>query len=51
MVFAILVGQVHNGGCDAGAEELLSLVKVALMDFIEELMISAHINIWREEFI
>lgn len=51
MVFAVLVGQVGNGGCNAGAEELLSLVKVALMDFIEELMISAHINIRRDEFI
>lgn len=51
VVFAVLVGQVGNGGCNAGAEELLSLVKVALMDFIEELMISAHINIRRDEFI
>lgn len=44
MVFAVLVGQVCNGGCNAGTEELLPLVKVTLMDFIEELMVSAHIN-------
>lgn len=44
VVFAVLVGQVCNGGCNAGTEKLLSLVKVALMDFIEELMVSAHIN-------
>lgn len=44
VVFAVLVGQVCNGGCNAGTEELLPLVKVALMDFIEELMVSAHIN-------
>lgn len=34
VVFAVLVGQVCNGGCNAGTEELLPLVKVALMDFI-----------------
>lgn len=34
VVFAVLVGQVCNGGCNAGTEELLSLVVVALMDFI-----------------
>lgn len=51
VVFAVLVGQVGNGGCNAGAEELLSLVKVALMNFIEELMISAHISIRRDELI
>lgn len=34
VVFAVLVGQVSNGGCNAGTEELLSLVKIALMDFI-----------------
>lgn len=34
VVFAVLVGQVSNGGCNAGTEELLSLVKVALVDFI-----------------
>ncbi len=34
VVFAVLVGQVSNGGCNAGIEELLPLVKVALMDFI-----------------
>lgn len=44
VVFAVLVGQVCNGGCNAGTEELFPLVKVALMDFIEELMVSAHIN-------
>lgn len=44
VVFAVLVGQVCNGGCNAGAEELFPLVKVALMDFIEEPMVSAHIN-------
>lgn len=44
VVLAVLVGQVCNGGCNAGTEELLPLVKVALMDFIEELVVSAHIN-------
>lgn len=44
VVFAVLVGQVCNGGCNAGTEELFPLVKVALMDFIEEPMVSAHIN-------
>lgn len=44
VVFAVLVGQVCNGGCNAGTEELFPLVKVALVDFIEELMVSAHIN-------
>lgn len=44
MVFAVLVGQVGNGGHDAGAEELLPLVQVALVDFFEELLVSAHIN-------
>lgn len=34
VVFAVLVGQVSNGGCDAGTEEQLSLVKVALMDLV-----------------
>lgn len=34
VVFDVLVGQVCNGGCNAGTEELLPLVKVALMDFI-----------------
>lgn len=34
VVFAVLVGQVCNGGCNAGSEELLPLVKVALMDLI-----------------
>lgn len=34
VVFDVLVGQVSNGGCNAGTEEQLSLVKVALMDFI-----------------
>lgn len=34
VVFAVLVGQLSNGGCDAGTEELLSLVQVALVDFI-----------------
>lgn len=34
VVFDVLVCQVCNGGCNAGAEELLPLVKVALMDFI-----------------
>lgn len=45
VVFAVLVGQVCNGGRNAGTEELLSLVKVALMDFIQELMVSVNINI------
>lgn len=49
VVFAVLVGQVSNGGCNAGIEELLPLVKVALMDFIEELMVSAHIDIRRDK--
>lgn len=44
VVLAVLVGQVCNGGCNAGTEELLPLVEVALMDFIEELAVSAHIN-------
>lgn len=44
VVFAVLVGQVCNGGCNARTEELFPLVKVALMDFIEELMVSAHIS-------
>lgn len=44
VVFAVLVGQVGNGGRDAGAEELLPLVQVALVDFVEELLVSAHIN-------
>lgn len=44
VVFAILVGQVCNGGCNAGTEELLPLVKVTLMDFIEELVVSVNIN-------
>lgn len=51
VVFAVLFGQVSNGGCDAGTEEQLSLVKVALMDIIQQLMVSAHINRRREEFI
>lgn len=44
VVFAILVGQVCNGGCNAGTEELLPLVKVTLMDFIQELVVSVNIN-------
>lgn len=44
VVFAVLVGQVGNGGRDAGAEELLPLVQVALVDFVEELVVSAHNN-------
>lgn len=43
VVFAVLVGQVGNGGCNAGAEKLFSLVKIALVDFIKKLMISSHI--------
>lgn len=34
VVFAVLVGQLCNGGGDTGTEELLSLVEVALMDFV-----------------
>ena len=34
VVFAVLVGQVSNGGRNARPEELLPLVKIALMDFI-----------------
>lgn len=41
VVFAVLVGQVCNGGWNAGTEELLPLVQVALMDFVQELMVSA----------
>lgn len=44
VVFAVLVGQVGNGGCDAGAEKLLPLVQVALVDFVKELVVSVHIN-------
>lgn len=44
VVFAVLVGQVGNGGRDAGAEEQLPLVQVALVDFVEELVVSAHIS-------
>lgn len=51
VVFTVLVGQVCNGGRNAGAEELLPLVKVALMDFIKELMVSAHINRGSSELI
>lgn len=51
VVFAVLVGQVSNGGCNARTEELLPLVKVALMDFFQELMVSAHIDIRRDELI
>lgn len=49
VVFAVLVGQVSNGGCNARAEELLPLVKVALMDFFQELMVSAHVDTRRDE--
>lgn len=44
VVFAVLVGQVGNGRRDAGAEEQLPLVQVALVDFVEELVVSAHIS-------
>lgn len=44
VVFAVLVGQVGNGGRDAGAEQQLPLVQVALVDFVQELVVSAHIS-------
>lgn len=44
VVFAVLVGQVCNGGWNAGTEELLPLVQVALMDFVKELMVSGHVR-------
>lgn len=44
VVFAVLVGEVSNGGCDAGTQEMLSLLKVALVDIIQELVVSVHIN-------
>lgn len=42
VVFAVLVGQVGNGGRDAGAEEQLPLVQVALVDFVQQLVVSAE---------
>ena len=50
VVSAVLVGQVSNGGCDAGTEQLLSLVKIALVDFIEKLIVSAHITRQTSQF-
>lgn len=44
MVFAVLGGQVGDGGGDAGAEQLLPLVQVALVDLVEELMVSAGVD-------
>lgn len=51
MVFAVLVGEVSDGGCDAGTEEMLPLLKVALVDIVQELVVSAHINIRQGELI
>lgn len=51
VVFAVLIGQVSDGGCDAGAQELLSLVQVALVDLVQKLLVPAHISQRTDELI
>lgn len=41
VVFAVLLGQICDGGSNARSEELLSLVQVTLVDFIQKVMVSA----------